>query len=137
MTRPLSTLIALAAAVLASAAQAQPAPSTLKPDKPQQRACFPARSVTNFAAADDRNLYVRVGVRDVYHLAMFGNCFDLAWVHSLALASRGGTFICEGGNVSVDVVTRDIGPGLRQCPVTSVKKLTAAEAAALPKRARP
>ncbi len=136
MTRPLSTLIALAAALLASAAHAQPAPSTFKADTPR-RACFPARSVTNFAAADDRNLYVRVGVRDVYHLTMFGNCFDLSWVNSLALASRGGTFICEGGNVSVDVVTRDIGPGLRQCPVTAVKKLTAEDVAALPKRARP
>jgi hypothetical protein len=136
MTRALSTLIAVAAAVLASTAHAQPPQSKLKAPKPQ-RACFYARSVTNFAAADDRNLYIRVGARDVYHLSMFGNCFDLSWVHSLGLKSRGGNFICEGGNVSVDVVTRDAGPGVQSCPVTAIRRLTADEAAALPKKARP
>jgi hypothetical protein len=136
MTRALSTLIAVAAAVLASTAHAQPPQSKLKAPKPQ-RACFYARSVTNFAAADDRNLYIRVGARDVYHLSMFGNCFDLSWVHSLGLKSRGGNFICEGGNISVDVVTRDAAPGVQSCPVTAIRRLTADEAAALPKKARP
>lgn len=136
MTRALSTLIAVAAAVLASTAHAELAQSKLKAAKPQ-RACFYARSVTNFAAADDRNLYIRVGARDVYHLSMFGNCFDLSWVHSLGLKSRGGNFICEGGNVSVDVVTRDAGPGVQSCPVTAIRRLTAEDVAALPKKARP
>jgi hypothetical protein len=136
MNRTLSTLVAVAAAVMASTAHAQPKQSKLQASKPQ-RACFYARSVTNFAAADDRNLYIRVGVRDVYHLAMFGNCFDLSWVHALGLKSRGGNFICEGTNVSVDVVTRDAGPGVQSCPVTAIRKLTADEVAGLPKKARP
>jgi hypothetical protein len=134
MRRTLLTLIAVAG--LASAAHAAEPARMSKAPKPQ-RSCFYARSVTNFAAADDRNLYIRVGTRDVYHLAMFGNCFDLSWVHSLGLQSRGGNFICEGTNVSVDVVTRDAGPGLQSCPVTAIRKLTAEEVAGLPKKARP
>jgi hypothetical protein len=134
MNRTLLTLIA--AFGLASAAHAADPQRMSKAPKPQ-RACFYARSVTNFAAADDRNLYIRVGVRDVYHLAMFGNCFDLSWVHALGLKSRGGNFICEGTNVSVDVVTRDAGPGVQSCPVTAIRKLKAEEVAGLPKKARP
>jgi hypothetical protein len=136
MNRTLFALTIAAATALTSAAHAADPHRMSKAPKPQ-RACFYARSVTNFAAADDRNLYIRVGARDVYHLSMFGNCFDLSWVHSLGLKSRGGNFICEGTNVSVDVVTRDAGPGLQSCPVTAIRRLTAEEAAGLPKRARP
>ena len=134
MKRTLLTLIA--AAGLASAAHAAE-PARMSKAPKAERACFYARSVTNFAAADDRNLYIRVGTRDVYHLSMFGNCFDLSWVHSLGLASRGGNFICEGINISVDVVTRDAGPGVQSCPVSAIRKLKPEEAAALPKGARP
>lgn len=134
MRRTLLTLIA--AVGLATVAHAAEPARMSKPPK-AQRACFPARSVNNFAAVDDQNLYVRVGVRDVYRLEMFGNCFDLSWVHSLALVSRGGSFICEGGLSGVDVVTRDAGPGLQTCPVSSIRKLSPEEIAALPKKARP
>lgn len=132
MKRTLLTLIAVAATALTPAAWAA------EPGKPTpRRACFTARDVNNFAAADDNNLYVRVGVRQVYHLKMFGNCFDLSWVHALGLVSRGGSFICEGGNAGVDIVTRDPALGPRRCPVSSIRKLTPEEVAALPKKARP
>ncbi len=134
MKRTLLTLIA-AVSLATVAHAAEPARMSKAPKAP--RACFPARSVNNFAAVDDKNLYVRVGVRDVYQLEMFGNCFDLSWVHSLGLVSRGGSFICEGGPSGVDVVTRDAGPGLQTCPVSSIRKLSPEAIAALPAKARP
>jgi hypothetical protein len=136
MNRLLLVLTTLTAFALATAPLAAEPARMSKAPKPQ-RSCFYARSVTNFAAADDRNLYIRVGTRDVYHLSMFGNCFDLSWVHALGLTSRGGNFVCEGTNVSLDVVTRDAGPGVQSCPVSAIRKLTPEEVAGLPKGARP
>jgi len=136
MNRTLLTLIAVAATALTSTAHAADPHRMSKPPK-AERACFYARSVTNFRAADDRNLYIRVGARDIYHLKMFGNCFDLSWKNALALSSKGGNFICEGDNVSVDVVTRDSAFSNQSCPVSSVRKLTPQDVASLPKKARP
>lgn len=118
----------------AAAAQAQ---QSKAPPKKAARACFPVRSANGFKAPDDRTLYVAVGVRDVWRLDMFGNCFDLDWVNGLALVSRPSSFVCEGDNVDVDVVTRGTAFGRQRCPVTSVRKLTAQEVAALPKKDRP
>ena len=78
-----------------------------------------------------------MGVRDVYELKMFGNCFDLSWLHHIGLQSHGMSNICEGSNPDVDVIVRDIGIGHQRCPVTSVRKLPPAEIAALPRDARP
>lgn len=136
MKRTLLTLIAVATAALTPVAEAaQPAGMSKAPKA--RNACFTARNVNNFAAVDDQNLYVRVGVRDVYHLTMFGNCFDLSWVNALGLVSRGGSFICEGDLTGVDVVTREAGGRPMSCPVSNIRKLTPEEIAALPKRARP
>jgi hypothetical protein len=128
------------AAVLALGASAQPAPPPgAAPAKPPPRACFWRRNIDNFAAADDTHLYIRANVRDIYELTLFSNCFDLQWVHNVGLESIGGMEpdICEGRNPGVDVVVRDIGIGRQRCPITAVRKLTPAEAASLPKSARP
>ena len=58
-------------------------------------------------------------------------------LHHLALVSHGSSLICEGPNLDVDVVVRDIAAGRQRCPVTSIRKLTPDEVAALPADARP
>jgi hypothetical protein len=99
-----------------------------------KRACFFTRNVNGFAAPDDRTLYVRVGVRDVYKFDMFGSCPDIDWNQSLALVSRPSSSICSG--MDAEVISHSaIGP--QRCPVRNVQKLTAEEVKALPKRARP
>jgi hypothetical protein len=132
--------LAFAAALSVSAA-AQPSPgaSPAAPPVKHHPACFWRRMISGFGASDDNTLYVRVGVRDVYELKLFSNCFDLSWVHRVGLQSIGGfgSDICEGTNPGIDVVVRDIGIGRQRCPVTSVRKLTPPEIAALPKTARP
>jgi hypothetical protein len=129
------------AAALSVSAAAQPPPDgpAAGPPARHAHACFWRRMISSFGASDDSTLYVRVGARDIYELKLFANCFNLSWVHHVGLQSFGGgeSSICEGPNPGVDVVVRDIGIGRQRCPVTSVRKLTPPEVAALPRTARP
>ena len=129
--------IALVAALsVAANVGADPAPSAKPPPKPAP-ACFWTREADGFSAPDDQTLYVRVGVRDVYRLKLFGNCMDISWVHHIGLATHGMSDICEGPNPDVDVIDRETGIGRQRCPVTDVHKLTPDEFAALSKKDRP
>lgn len=124
------------AAALAFDASAQPPPNAPPPPKPRP-SCFWTNRIENFAAVDQQNLYLRVGIHDVYRAKLFATCLQLDWVHHLALVSHGSSMICEGPNLDVDVVVRDVGLGRQRCPVTEIRKLTPDEVAALPKGARP
>jgi Family of unknown function (DUF6491) len=122
------------AAMFALAASAQPPGGPPAKPKPQ---CFWASRVENFAAVDTQNLYLRVGIKDVYQAKLFATCLDLDWVHNLALISSPSSLICEGPTLNVDVAVRGVATGRQRCPVTNVRKLTPDEVAALPKGARP
>lgn len=133
------SLVLITAAALALAAGGA-APS---PDKAQdkaapakaQRSCFSPRFVDGFAAPDDKNLYVRVGVRDVYHFEMFAPCLDMDWNQQLGLVARPGPFICDG--MDAEIISHATGLGRQRCLVRNMRKLTPQEVAALPKRAKP
>jgi hypothetical protein len=128
---PLAALIALSAAPQLAGARAptEPAATAKAP-----RQCFWTRSANGFAAQGEKIVNIRVGVKDVYQFEMFGPCFDIDWSHRIALISRTGSQICTG--MDADIVTPSaIGP--QRCHVRSVRKLTPAEVAALPKGAKP
>lgn len=125
----LLTLTAAGSAAVALAAGAKPS------EPPKPNACFYARNADGFAAPDDHTLNVRVNMRDVYQFEMFGPCLDMDWNQRIALVSRSGSFICTG--MDAEVVTHATGLGRQRCAVRSMKKLTASEIAALPKRAKP
>lgn len=132
-------LAALAAALacggasqMALAQGTAPAPA---PHRYEANQCFYTRSVTSFAAPDDKNLYIEVNNRDVYHFEMFGSCQDIDWNTHLALVARPGPWICNG--MDAEVISHATGLGPQRCMVRSMRKLTPAEVAALPKRARP
>jgi len=126
------TLAAVAALLAGGASPVLAQSAKPKYDKNQ---CFYTRNVTSFAAPNDKTLYVRVGVRDVYRFDMFGRCPDIDWNQRLALVSRASDWICDG--MDADVITHAPGIGRQSCPVSSMHKLTPQEVAALPKRARP
>jgi len=130
-----ATALAIVAA-MAVGASAQPSGGASPPPKPRP-SCFWTSRIENFAAVDEQNLYLRVGIHDVYRAKLFSNCFDIDWVHHLALISRGSSLICEGPNLDVDVIVRDVAAGRQRCAVTEIRKLTPDEVAALPKGARP
>lgn len=129
------------AAFAASAAQAQPQSQPqagAKPasSPPRQDSCFNARFVNSFSAPDEETVYVRVGARDVYRLKLFAPCLNVDWTTGVGLKSRTGSdWICQGFDAELIVPNRGFGP--QRCQVSEVKKLTPAEIAALPKKARP
>jgi hypothetical protein len=126
---PVAALLALSVSPQVATAR-----SPLEPDKKPARHCFWTRSVNNFAAADEHIVNVRVGVRDIYQMEMFGPCHDIDWAQRVALVSRGSASICEG--MDAEIVTQSpIGP--QRCQVRAIRKLTPAEIATLPPRARP
>jgi hypothetical protein len=120
----LATLIAIAP--LAGAAQAKPPPS--------DRACFHASNVSGFRAPDDKTVYVRVGVRDIYQMQMMGSCPQIDWAERIGIRTQGSEWICSG--LDADLISpSSIGP--HRCPVRMMRKLTPAEVAALPAKSRP
>lgn len=132
--------LALVAAALLAAAGG---PAVSAADKPAaaaaapkaQRSCFDPKFADGFAAPDDKNLYIRVGVRDVYHFEMFSPCLDMDWNWRLGLIARPGPFICDG--MDAEVISHATGLGRQRCLVRNMRKLTPEEVAALPKRAKP
>jgi hypothetical protein len=105
-----------------------------EPAAKSARQCFWARNVNNFASNDERVVNIRVGVRDVYQLEMLGRCPDVDWANSIAIRSRGSNYICSGLDAEL-IAPSPIGP--QRCAVSKIRKLTAEEAKALPKHARP
>lgn len=105
-------------------------PAAAKP----KRQCFWTSQVNNFAAQGDEVVNVRVGVKDVYRLEIFGTCPEIDWSQKIAVVSRGGSTICTGLDAEL-VVPSTIGP--QRCAVRNVRKLTPAEIAALPPKAKP
>ncbi|MFI4965420.1 MAG: DUF6491 family protein [Caulobacterales bacterium] len=126
----------LAPAAVAAALLALGATAAAAADKPAPRnQCFWARNVSSFAAPDNRTLYVRVGVNQVYRFDMFAPCQDMDWNQRLALVSRGGDSICSG--MDAEVISHATGLGRQRCAVRNMRKLTPQEVAALPRGSRP
>jgi hypothetical protein len=125
------------AAALAFGASAEPPGGASQPPPKHRPSCFWTDRIENFAAVDEHNLYLRVGVHDIYRAKLFANCFEIDWVHHIALVSHDSSQICEGPNLGVDVIIRDVATGRQRCPVTDIRKLTPEEVADLPKDARP
>jgi len=125
----------LCAAALLTAATPVAAKSPLEGTRSGSRGqCFWTRNAVNFASNDNRIVNVRVGVKDVYQFEMFGRCEDVDWNNSIALVSRGSSYICTG--IDAEIISHsELGP--MRCPVRNIHKLSAEEIKALPRHARP
>ena len=129
----LAAMAALAAGAAGSAAQAA-APPAAKADR---SACFYSRNVDGFSPVDKETVNIRVGVRDVYQLKILGFSTDIDWAQRIALVSRGGgSFICDAMDADL-LVPSTTGGQSQRFPLSSLRKLTAAEIAALPKNQKP
>ena len=124
----MKTLIAataLAALALAGPALAQP--------KPRQE-CFAVNQLGHTTAPDDSTLNARVN-KDVWQIKMAAPCHNLSFNSSGYLLDlhSGVTNIC--GPVDLDITVRGVGG--EKCFPQTVRKLSAAEVAAMPKKAVP
>jgi hypothetical protein len=135
--RVIPTLLATALMAMSTAqvASAQPQAAPMRPAR--SNACFYARNVDSFAAVDDTTVNLRVSVGEIFQLKLFAPCTDLDFSQRIGLRSRGASaFVCEGRANDIELTTRSpAGPS--RCLVTWVRKLSADEIAALPRRQRP
>ncbi|WP_374575390.1 DUF6491 family protein [Phenylobacterium sp.] len=123
-----AVLLLASTAACASADQAKPKPESAS------RQCFWSRSVTSFHAVDRETVNLRVGVKDVYELKLFGPCDNVDWTEKIALESRGSSWICSGLDAVV-ISPSPIGP--QRCMVKTIRKLTPEEVAAMPAKDKP
>lgn len=136
----MKTKIRFAAVAMGLAALSLAAPPAAVAEAPAKgaekakRQCFWARQVNNFAAENDEVVNVRVGVRDVYRLEIFGTCPEIDWTQKIAIVSRGGSTICSGLDAEI-ITPSSLGP--QRCTVRNVRKLTEDEVKALPAKAKP
>jgi hypothetical protein len=127
---------AVAALSLVLAAAAATPLAQAEPQKPaEHRACFYADNIENYAVANDRLVYLRVGVADVYRLDLMTECHELTFRQNVLFTHTGASsLICS----PIDLTIRFRQAAARRvCPVSEMRKLTPAEIAALPKGDRP
>ena len=125
--------VGVAAFAFAIAALASSSTSAQTP--PHQQQCLYVHNINGFNAPNDRTIYVRVGVSDVWRMDLMTDCVGLTFKQGFRLRSVGGDpWICEP--IQAEVSIRDVGLAQR-CPVTGLHKLTPDEIAALPNRSRP
>ncbi len=141
MSRIIKTSLSMAG--LAAAAGALALTGTLatashsQPAKPKsEEACFYRRNINGFNAPNEKTVYIRVGVNDIFRLDLMYDCTGLTFRQDIGLEDQpaGDAFICSP--MQATVVYRDAGVPQR-CPVTAMHKLTKDEIAALPKKDRP
>lgn len=135
MKTPVFAAALLLALGVASAASA--APDKTSADKTSKDQCFWARNVTSFAAPDDHTVYVKVNMHDVYRLDLMIACPDVDWNQRIALQSSHGAGGSICGPLDAEIISHAAGIGHQRCPVKAMRKLSAAEIAALPKGAKP
>ena len=131
MTRSaLVLLLPLGAAAIAACAQqaaSAPAPS---PAASSSRECFNARNISSVKAQGESTIDIQAGVRRYYRLQIAGVCTNVNWARKVAVVTRGGSsWICQG--FDADLVIDDPGTGPQRCLVSSVRRLSDAEARAL------
>jgi hypothetical protein len=98
------------------------------------RSCFYARNVSSWAPVDRSIVNLRVNVNDYYQLKLLGECPNIDWSERIGLEHRGSDWICSG----LDAMLIAPGPaGPHRCAVSSIRKLSPQEVAALPPRQKP
>jgi hypothetical protein len=127
-----TTLIGLAAASMLGLATADARPAA----HPAQQ-CFFSQDWNGWKATpDSKSIYIRVGVSKIYRLDLSSACPELQMpdVH-LVTKLRGTSMICSA--LDLDLSVSD-GHGFKTpCIVSNITPLSAAEAAALPKKLKP
>jgi hypothetical protein len=126
-------LVLAAAAVLAAATPALAAP------KAAAKQCFRVQDVGNHTVGDSHTLYLSVGGKSVYRVTMRNVCLGgISSSDPIELNARGGSgSICEADDLDVRATLAGGGGLSTRCLIDELVKLTPAEAAALPKGAKP
>jgi Family of unknown function (DUF6491) len=124
-----------AAIVFAMTTLALPAGS--QPTEQAHTRCFFISQFDGWKAPDSRTIYIRAFPRHYYRLDLVGRCSQLTSPGAFLITKfRGSPTVCSALDWDIHVATshHDIP---QPCIVRRMTELTAAEAAAIPKRYRP
>jgi hypothetical protein len=102
-----------------------------------QRSCFVTQNFQGWKAPDDRTIYIRVGVNSFYRLDLANRCSALHAIDPFLVTRwRGSNFVCDAIDWDLKV-SRGTGMPGEACIVKTMTRLTAEEAAAIPRKFRP
>jgi len=105
----------------------------------QARQCFRTSNWQGSSAGGPRDLYVRVNINDIWHLALAHDCPGAQFPGPVSISdvvSGISNEICSGLDLQITVRPRG-GSNSTACIVTSINKLTRDELKALPKKVVP
>ena len=105
----------------------------------QTRQCFRAIDWHGASAGSPRDLYIRVNINDIWHLALAQDCPGAQSPGPVSLTNvvtGNSNEICSGVDLQITVRPRG-GSHSTACIVQSINKLTPDEVKALPKKAIP
>ena len=129
-------LAAVSALVLLASASA---PFGVSAAGAQSRECFRAMDWRNSSAGGPRDLYIRVGMKDVWHLALAQDCLGAAFPGPVSVSdvvSGNSNEICSGLDLQITVKPLG-GSNATACIVRSIDKLSPDAVKALPRKAVP
>ena len=99
--------------------------------------CFAVSEMNGWRSPDGKSIYIRAGVDRYYRMDLARQCGTLKSINPhLVLRTRGGNVICSA--LDLDVKANESPGGiLEPCFPKTLTELSAAEAAALPRDAKP
>lgn len=103
------------------------------------KSCFYARQIRGWTAVDRSTVNLWVAHDDYYQLKLTGDCpnLDFNGLMSIGIEHDGASWICSGLDATLIVPQQGEGIPPLQCPVSSVRKLSPEEVAALPPKDKP
>jgi len=130
-TRMKLALTTLAAAVLGLTAL--PAAAETGAAKP----CFRTSQMGNHTVADDRTLYQKVGLNEVWKITMSGSCLAAAFSTDPLIIKTPGSSGQVCSPIDLDIAISRGGTATSHCIVSEISKLTPEQIAALPPKLKP
>ena len=131
--RSIKTVVAFAIVLVTLAS----APLAMGAEDEARQHCFFSNQFNNWKAADERTLYIRVGVNRYYRLDLAGACRTALWPDAVLITKfRGSNAVCSAIDWDLKVAPRADGIA-EGCIVSKMTELTTEEVAALPKKAKP
>jgi hypothetical protein len=102
-----------------------------------ERSCFVTQNFRGWKAPDDRTIYIRVGVNSFYRLDLANRCSALHAIDPFLVTRwRGSNFVCSPLDWDLRV-SRGTGMPGEACIVKAMTRLSADEAAAIPRKFKP
>ena len=131
-------LAAIGALAVLGAAMAASAPlgQASAQDKPRQ--CFRAQDWQGTTAAGPRDLYVRIGMKDVWHIGLAQDCPGARFPGPVRVSDvvSGSNEICAAADMQIRIAPQGF-PNATACIVSEIDKLTPEQIKALPRKVTP